>query len=242
MDRIIKIAVYSEESETALDLKKKISQKLYCLGMHEKYSCYAYWDDVTLVKDIQNVRLSLIFLRVRSENDKGFMIAEEIEKKRIKAAYVFISSTDKLVFKALTYFPYYFLRDRKIDEELPLILDRHISRHKISKYQFPVFKYKVNGNIFRIDLDEIIYLSYHLHKITVVLLNDKKVEFRGRILDCEAQLLESCFFKANAGTIINLQHCKSLTGNIFTMCNNDKIVVSRNRKKSAEERFLKIYS
>lgn len=235
----IKIAIYAEESEAALDLKKKICQKIYCLGMQEKCSCFAYCDDVVLMNDIRNVRKQLIFLRIQSEDDKGFTIAGKIEQKRIKAACVFVSSTDRLVFKALTYFPYYFLRDRKIDEELPLILDRYISGHEISKYQSSVFKYKVNGNVFRIDLDEIIYLSYHLHKITVVLLNDEKVEFRGRILDCEAQLQESRFFKANAGTIINLRHCKSLTGNTFTMCNNDKIAVSRNRKKSAEEKFLK---
>ena len=96
---------------------------------------------------------------------------------------------------------------------------------------------KINGAFYQINSNDIIYLTYYKHKITLVLLNGEKIEFRGRILDCEEQLKQKWFCKVNAGTIVNFRCCENLIRGIFTMYNGDKITVSRERRKNVEEKF-----
>ena len=235
MDTTIKIAIYSEQEYVALFLKERIFYLLKELDMCNEHICLAYSEYTVLKKELQNNNPNLIFLNVESENGSGFNIAEEINYKEIDTRIIFISSSDELVFKSLTYFPFYFLRMKKVREELPIILKRYLSQWK--KGQVNIFQYKINGAVYQINSNDIIYLTYYKHKITLVLLNGKKTEFRGRILDCEEQLKQKWFCKVNAGTIVNFRYCENLTSGIFTMYNGDKITVSRERRKNVEEKF-----
>ena len=234
MDTVIKIIIYDKQQLFAFAFKEKIEQFFQCLNEEYEHICQIYYESSKLLEDIRNNQPHLIFLNVESTDSVGFDIAEEIVQKELKSRIIFISSNDELVFKAFTYFPYYFLRKRKIDKELLFVLYHYVCEWEKEK-NF-LFQYRLKGEIYQINSEEIVYLTYYNHKITLVLLNGK-IEFRGRILDCEAQLQQNCFFKANAGTIINFNHCKSLGGGIFTMCNGDKITVSRDKKKRAEEKF-----
>ena len=234
MSVVIRIIIYDEQKTSASILKEKIEQALKFLDTDNEHICLTYSVDLELLKDVKNNEPHLIFINVESDNSIGFEIAKKIKQREVEARIIFTSSNDELVFKTLTYFPYYFLRTKKADKELRLVLSRYLCQLKKEKSFF--FQYKINGNIYQINSEEIIYLTYYNHKITLILENDK-IEFRGRILDCEAQLQQKCFFKANPGTIINFSHCKNLSRGIFTMCNDDQIIVSRDRKKNAEERF-----
>ena len=80
--------------------------------MCNEYQCFVYSDKNVLLKKIQTEGQYLLFLPVVSENCSGFEIAENVVKNDINAEIIFISQMDNLVFKALGYFPFYFIRKR----------------------------------------------------------------------------------------------------------------------------------
>ena len=230
------VIIYYEKENNIFTLEEL---KNYLISnMCNEYQCFVYSDKNVLLKKIQTEGQYLLFLPVVSENCSGFEIAENVVKNDINAEIIFISQMDNLVFKALGYFPFYFIRKRMMNIELKIVLERYVHQQSLKRIYGSVFQYKINGNIFQINSNDIIYLMYYKHKIILVLLDNTKIEFRGRIRDCEEQLQNKNFFKANAGMIVNFRHCYSLEQGIFTMSNGDKIAVSRNRKKLQKMNFL----
>ncbi len=66
--------------------------------------------------------------------------------------------------------------------------------------------------------------------------------FRGSVRECEEQLKNADFFKANSGTLVNLKHCEEYNGDGFLMGDGEKILVSRERRKQARKQFCAYWS
>lgn len=230
----MRIAICDDDKIFAEDLKRRV-ENIMC-SKEEKCTVYLYNNSKEIFLKIASTEYDLIFLDIKMPGMTGFDIIEKLADNKITRKIVFITNYDALVFTALKYFPLYFMRKSRVNDELPIVLEKYQQLYVESK---KVFYYKIKKEFFKINTENIIYLTYWNHKITLICSDGNKIEFRGKIKDCEEQLKDGNFFKTNAGTIVNVEHCKSLNGRVFTMDNSDVITVSRDRKEAAEKIFMK---
>lgn len=66
----------------------------------------------------------LYFLDIDMPLINGIDLARKIKKEKEEAIIIFVSYRDDLIFEALQTFPYYFLRKKYLDEELPMIIEK----------------------------------------------------------------------------------------------------------------------
>lgn len=214
-------------------LKKKLEE--LCQKESEEWKIRVYEDGQVMMNAIEGKIDLLVFLDICMPKFSGFDIMKEMKMKKIEATVVFVTSFDHCVFKALAYFPFYFLRKSKIEQELPLVIDTYLERKRKNA---KIFRYKNRSGLNKLWVKDIIYMVYWNHGITVYCVDGNIIKFRGRIKDCEVQLKEPDFYKVNAGCIVNMGQCEKIEKETLIMSNSHEIVVSRERRKRVKELFL----
>lgn len=177
----------------------------------------------------------LIFMDIEMPGISGIEVAEQLREDRRNENLIFLTSYEHLVFTSLKCFPFHFMQKDKMEEEMGTVLEEFFTRKRQRRNEL---EYSIKNEIYHVPINEIMYLTYWEHKITLVLEGGEKQQFRGKIKECEKQLGKEEFFKANQGAIVNLKYCRILNEIGFLMKDKEIIQVSREKKKEAKQVFM----
>lgn len=181
----------------------------------------------------------LIFMDIELPDISGLTIAQYLKEKNRNRNLIFLTNHDYLVFSSLRCFPFCFMQKSRLAEDIGSVMEEFWKeRYKIIEGD-RIFEYCIKNQVYHVMADDIMYLTYWEHRISIIMKDGKKIEFRGKIKECEQQLEGLDFFKTNKGTFVNLKYCQRLDENGFWMKNGENISVSRERKKNAKICFMK---
>lgn len=218
----------------------EILENLLKEEMHKKqieYCCQSFYCGQDFLQE-PIYEKELIFMDIELPDISGLKIAEHLKEKNRNKNLIFLTNHEYLVFPSLKCYPFYFMQKSELKEELGRVLEEFL-KERIAKKEDRIFEYCVKNNVYHILLDEITYLTYWEHRVSLMLQTGERIEFRGKIKDCEQQLNGLDFFKANKGTFVNLKYCQRLDEDGFWMRSGENITVSRERKKDAKLCFMK---
>lgn len=236
---MVHIKIYGSEPAVTENMKELISAELIRRKIGWKCSVYSAEEELLNLEDHEKKEAELIFLDIDILQDTGFRIGKKLKYEKRNRNVVFVSSHESFIFKAQECFPLYFLRKSRISEEMGGIIEHVWERYKDKQIRF---FYSAGADRHCVLAEQIRYITYCSHKITITLADGQKQVFRGSVRECEEQLRNADFFKANSGTLVNLKHCEKFNGDGFLMEDGEKILVSRERRKQAREQFAAYWS
>lgn len=231
---MIHIKIYGCEPNIADKIRRQIASEFDRRKIGWKCDLYLTEEELLELGDDDKKEVELIFLDIDTLQDAGLQLGKKLKAERRNRGVVFVSGHEHLVFTVQECFPLYFLRKDKIIEEMSNIAEQFVGRFGDQEL---CFFYPVGAERHCVLTDQILYIAYCAHKITITLINGQEQVFRGSVRECEEQLQHTTFFKANSGTLVNLKYCEKFHGDGFLMEDGEKILVSRERRKQAKERF-----
>lgn len=184
---------------------------------------------ITIVKDIQNYKQYItntvltIFLDIQMPIS-GFDIAKEINNLNIPI--IFISNYETLVFDALLYQPFYFIRKKFLDEDLDKI--RYWLIKKAENQCYHLIENNINISL---NIDDILYIRSNSNYIEFITRNHIYKE-RKTLQSLISDRKFKQFLMPARGYLVNYHNIAAVRKDLIILSNNEQINISRNRIKA----------
>ncbi|MFV0381006.1 MAG: LytR/AlgR family response regulator transcription factor [Breznakia sp.] len=214
-------------------LLKYLSRKMSAYDDFE-VATYTHIQD----KRIYNQFYDVYFLDVDMEIEKaGFILAKKIYAYHPHALFVFVSNHENLVYESFHYHAIFFLRKSEIEKELKKIMDSVKTR--VVK-QNKTYIHQNDYALHNIPYQSI--LQFRKESNTLYTITQNAGCYRERkslsTLLVELQVEEQPFYLVNQSEIVNLMFVKEVHQTYLTLRNNDRIDISRRRKKGFQNAYL----
>lgn len=233
---MIYVSICDDNEIVAQKMKFLICKELSLRGI--EFKCNIYLKGKEFLEENEEKENELIILDIEIPDISGIKIAELLKENGRNRNIVFVTNYENLVFQSLQCFPFAFIRKRSMEIELPEMIEQFLLSQKKKK---SMFVFSVGKKTIRILVEEIMYLTYWKHKIVLVTKKQEKYEFRGIMRECEDYLKNEYFFRVNSGAIVNLRYGKMLEDSYIVMEDNNKIQISREKRKECKLRFMKCW-
>ncbi len=175
----------------------------------------------------------LYFLDIDMPLINGIDLARKIKKEKEEAIIIFVSYRDDLIFEALQTFPYYFLRKKYLDEELPMIIEK--IKKELIKEQIQIL-YK--GKEVILDTSQIMYIEKngqytHIHTTQHLYIVKHTIKYYEDKLSLEK------FGYVSQSFIAHFKYVKEENSQGVIMKDGHQSYYSRGRRKKFIENYLK---
>ena len=105
----------------------RMREKIINISKEKKYQLeiFMYTDGNILLNEICEGKenIDVLMLDIDMPQISGLQIANEIRKRKLNITLVFVSAHDEMVFEAIQYQPFRYMRKTLLDEELPQVLE-----------------------------------------------------------------------------------------------------------------------
>ena len=191
-----------------------------------------YNDGQTIINYSDNA-YDMVFLDLELGDENGFDIAEQIVLMNNDAIIIFVTSHENLVYEAFRFRPLGYIVKDRFDREFTRMMVKIVD--KLIKMRQVI---ELGGEKFYVD--RVVSIATQKRKICVKSL-------KGEILLADsytrhvAELEKYGFVQSSKGVLINMKYIKSIDedNDVFVMYNNERVPISRRRKKDVIEEYRK---
>ena len=180
----------------------------------------------------------VIFFDIEMPGMNGISAAKKIREMDDSVYIIFITQMAKYAIQGYSVgaFDYFLKPVHYYDLEMRLNRIRLIEERE-KKY----ICIKYDGNIAKVNVEDIIYIESDAHKITFHTTNGQ-LSYRGpSIKQLEADLKPYGFSRCNTCYIVNLRHCEEITNNEVILREKQHVEISRSRKKQFMDDLMKSF-
>lgn len=229
---MLRIAICDDEREFIEELKSKIVPILK--AHHWKGSVTSFSNGINLINSNKKEKFDIIFLDIDMPERDGFSVAEQIVDR--ESLLIFCTSHNELVYNSFSYQPFWFLCKDSYVESLDEVL---CAARKKLEMQNRNYEFNINGEIYNIVIDEILYFDVSKHRVHVHLKDGEQIDFRENLSKVEEVFDEYGFVRINSGCLVNMLWIKHIYQNDIELKNEEVLSLSRGRKSDVKERFHK---
>ncbi len=182
-----------------------------------------------LLKQQSQNSYDVIFLDIELKTDNGINIAEFLRKNAYQGEFVFISSHINYATLGYTVNAFrYILKDH-----LTMQLDECVRALNIKlKKQLLIIENKT------INIKDIIYLESNNHKLILHLLEDKSLEFYGKLNDIENTQDSPNLLRIHQSYLVNLDYTRAIKAYTMTMHTKISLPIAKARYKKVKESYI----
>lgn len=178
-------------------------------------------------------KYDVVFLDIDMPGMSGLELAKQY--KDITFNIVFVTNRDDLVFEAYnTTNTLGFVRKSKIQEDLPLVIDR-LQRESQSTIYLTV---KSGSELIRVRYSEILYVEKLSHNV-IIYTTTGEMSMRKPISETEELLKNYGFVRTHIGYIVNMEHIKQINSKEVILANGRAVPISRQNVKPVKDEFLR---
>lgn len=233
---MIKIAICDDEITTVEDLKNRLTSYFQ---NKQKYYCFSTSNPTELLKHTEQEHVDILLLDIDMPELSGFDIAKQMASKDKNPILIFITSMDTLVYEAIKFKPFRFIRKSQLEQEFEEAID---SALQALERQTDVFTANFNNkSSIDIPLHKIVYFESAHNDVNIV-MTDTIQRCRNTLEKIEKELSPKGFARTHSGFVVNLQYVHTIGLNIVNI-QTDKITLtlplSRNRKEFVKEQLRK---
>ena len=166
----------------------------------------------------------ILFLDIDMPGINGLEIAEAIEKKTHKVNLIFVTNRNDLVFEAIHFRPFRFLRKECLHEEIEEALLAVIAK---MKEETVLCEFESGSEVVKIAVNEIVYLESSGHYVRVHTQDGNVCVVRNKISELERQLKLMGFVRIHIGYLVNIRNIYSISSKGVVLDNRLDLPVSR---------------
>lgn len=178
-----------------------------------------------LLKEADLMQADILFLDIDMPDMSGMQVAEKVKEQNGDVNLVFLTNREDLVFKAIQFQPYRFLRKGKLEEELEETIHRLII--KIADETL-LYQFARGGNAVKIPIREIIYLESQGHNIQIH-CRTKVHTIRGKLSEYDKRLEKYGFIRIHSGFLVNVRYIYTIRYQGICLDNGENLPVSRKK-------------
>lgn len=186
-----------------------------------------------LVSDIEE-EAGLYMLDIDLPDVPGLQLAEQIRQKDSQATIIFVSNYEEMVFEAIHYAPFRFIRKERLGEEVPEALT---AWNKRREHHDSLMEIVTRQGIVYVQAEDIVYMESNRHYLTVYCMNEE-YEVRGKLSDYEKRLNGKGFARANIGYLINCRYIRALRSGKVELTSGKEITIARGRYEDVKHTYM----
>ncbi|MEG0875304.1 MAG: LytTR family DNA-binding domain-containing protein [Clostridiales bacterium] len=219
---MIKIVICDDEKDQRNFLEKVIVREMELQGL--EYSLFQFVSGESLVAAIKKEDFDIIFLDIEMKSLDGIATAKAIRQCNKTTVIIFVTAYVDFVFqgyevRALNYI----LKPCKTQSIVDVLND---ALGELADTQDKFYTVETKGEIYKLNLKDVIYFSSDKRKIIAV-TETKKVEFYGKLDDLPDEL-PSFFVRCHQRYLVNMKYVTAAENNFATV-KGEKIPISRSR-------------
>jgi DNA-binding LytR/AlgR family response regulator len=148
---------------------------------------------------------------------------------------VFITNYDALVYQSFRYHPFGFIRKSYFEQEIGQVISSAVQVLESRDENLVV---RVNNEVLRIQLSEIIYFEAELNYVKAV-TGTVDYTFRESLGKLEEKLFPKGFIRTHKGFIVNQQYIHAFRNSEIELSNGIRIPIGRANKEKVKKYILK---
>lgn len=231
---MITVAVCDDQKRDLNKIEHLVKQALVSEQVAE-YKILSYGDCASLMDDIKGRRaIDLLYLDIIISGDSGFSIAEKIQSVNSTIKIIFVSNYKDMVYQSFMCQPFLFIPKDMLEHEIcgsiRYFLKQHAKQHHVCTF-------RQYGHSFSVDSGDILYMTSHLHDLTVC-LRETKFTCRDSITQRQNELHKYGFVQSHISCLVNLKYVKGIKKNEIIMLNGDSVSLSRGKREHLEKAYL----
>jgi len=203
-------------------------------GLNVQVSVHIFHDTVSLMEELLNgICFDLIFLDIYIKNENGYEFARQLRKRGITSDLIFITITSDYAVAGYEVSPLLYLikpvTQEKLTQALTFFIQKHTPRH---------LSLRLSGELFSINISDILYLEVQGHTVSFYLISGKKLKSRLSLRSLASKLPSSLFVQSHQSYIVNLDHIESITRYHLMLSNKQILPISQSRYLELQKQFL----
>lgn len=231
---MIRIAVVDDELIILNSIHKKIEKILYDINV--EFEIQDYTSGKIALKEITEKGVDIIFLDIDMPEVSGMDIAKKIRMQVEKLEIVFITNKDELVYDAIKFTPFRFIRKSRFDEEIQEALYKFIDKLNKNK---SLYTFSTSNGKKAVQPVQIRYVEVSSHKLSVHLLNESFIA-SGNLKDIEELFYTYGFIKIHQSFLVNFRFINYIKRNEVILDNGTVLPLSRSRYEKTKFEYMRL--
>lgn len=220
-----------EEKELGV-LRSKLE---ICLQKQKReYRIQEFLNGNELLEELKHRIPQIIFLDIDMKEISGMELAEQIVDSHINTNIIFVTNRDDLVFEAIHYQPFRFIRKGELDNELDEAIANLIQ--KLEKDE-QILEVQTKQGIEFLPLKNILYIESCKHYLRIR-HSDGECEMRGKISNLEKWMSNYGFIQIHRSYLVNMRFMKMVRTNEVELDNGEILPVSRDKVQGVREKQM----
>lgn len=227
-----KVIICDDDEIFAELLENRIAKEI--INNDDECMIERYCDGKTLLEQSENQIIDMLFLDIDMPEITGIELADVIQQSHVNTNIIFVTNREDLVFKAICYQPFRFIRKEKLNEELPEAIKALIKKMR-SEDQLIDLNTK-EGTVI-LPIKEILYIESCKHYLFIY-CEDNTYEIRDKITNYEKQLGSYGFMKIHRSYLVNVRVIKSIKSTGVELDNEELLPISRDKWQELKKQYL----
>lgn len=232
----MKVLMCDDQKEFLIRLEKVLDNILS--DMKITFYLISFTDPEEALKYLSEyMDIDIVFMDILLEDKNGYEIAKQMRTIAPKSKIIFLSSTTAYALKGYTIRATRCLVKPIKKPELSAVLNEVVSELQFDNDDFIVEKN--DFGIHKLYFNEIIYIETCKRNTLIHTISGDYISYKS--MKEHQGKLNNNFIRCHSSYIVNMEYIKDYQGYEINLLNNDKIWVSKNRRKEFLHTLTKFY-
>lgn len=230
---MIIVAIVDDEKIILQEIYKKISKIL----AHKEceFKILSFSNGKSLLEFCNINKVDLIFLDIDMPDVNGIDVARKLRNHNNSAEIIFVTNKDEMVYEAIKYAPFRFIRKIKFDNEIEEAINYYF--YKSSMLNKKIVFSTENGKKIK-SVSEIVYVEVQSHKLTVHTKNTL-FEANGNLNSIENIISNDGFIRIHKSYLVNFRYMDLIRQKFIILDDGTELPLSRGKADEVKRKLMK---